>query len=211
MILDCKESLLKDLRVEKLISMINELYQSENNYHLKSIEKIVFNEESPNDRIMGYYLPEEKIIGLNWDKLNYENYNYIVYVFLHELGHHYYETEVGISKLYNSKSKNKAYYEEEIKADKFSLKILKGILDVKEYLLIWLDSKIARYKDILNRMKDGYKFTGVSSDYTFEYKWNDRTRNFNRNSRFHNRNSNVSYSHYSMNIVANKNIFRINY
>jgi Zn-dependent peptidase ImmA (M78 family) len=67
-----------------------------------------------------------------------------IYTLFHEIGHHLVNIKLGIDQYYNSTSKNRAYFKEEIRAEKYALFIIDNFF-VKDYPIM------LRFLSLFNR------------------------------------------------------------
>lgn len=117
------------------------------------------NEDLKRTNTLGMYNKFYKTIILLSKHINKFQSNPI-FVLLHEMGHHHVEITEGIDREYDAENENKAYYREEIKANKFALKILEemnALFDNKYKNLIRQVKLLINYlKDRLNGVKGFY-------------------------------------------------------
>jgi hypothetical protein len=87
-------------------------------------------------------------------------YELAIYTLFHEIGHHLVDIKMGIDQYYNPTTKNRAYFKEEIRAEKYALFIIDKFF-VKDYPIIFrflgLFNKFHRIKSNIISTINQYK------------------------------------------------------
>jgi hypothetical protein len=96
--------------------------------HLKGLKGIFIYDDFTDTKFhkykdtYGFYLNRDKEIYIAIN--NAYNYELAIHTLIHEIGHHLVNKKMGIDIYYNSKTRNRAYLKEEIRAEKYALFII---------------------------------------------------------------------------------------
>lgn len=109
-------------------------------HHLKNLKGIYVHDRfsdtdfTESKSAMGIYRSGYREIHISV----YHAYTYelAIYTLFHEIGHHLVNMKMGIDNYYSSTSKNRAYYKEEIRAEKYALFIIDKFF-VKDYPIMF--------------------------------------------------------------------------
>jgi hypothetical protein len=129
----------------------------------KSLRAIIIDDTDGDGRTketLGYYTPYLGTMRLYARRL--KSVEVAIYVFLHEFSHHVAHKRTGLDPSYCSKSQNKAFCKEELRADSLALALLKKYFDNEAFK--------EAIKMVKNRIKAIKRlFKGEKSPYTYEF------------------------------------------
>lgn len=165
--------------------------------YVRIVEASEYPKEAQN--AYGWYNPKQKDIYIVFDHVKDEHKT--LQTLLHEVGHHvciHHERDFNFT--YNSNSKNQAYYQEEIKADKYSLKLLELVYESLHGIIDYVRRRLDYFREKLSKA------------YVNTFKWNNSTSIYTKvdyNLTGNTNNSATYYTHWGISTFSNYNTTKI--